>query len=120
MMATKVIIFGRTSRRPGCDAGRPLRRHHGGQRWLAARHRVGGGSGSLTPLNNDFFVARRLVAAALPARDPAAVVPFNRGGFHAAVLSWTDRDTTWAEANCGVGVVPPPATVPIVAVLAVP
>src|SRR5437660_5766536 len=88
-------------------------------RWLPARHRIGGGSGSLTPLNNYFFVARRLVAAALPTRDPAAVVPLNRGSLHAAALSWADGDTTGAEANCGVGVVPS-ATVPIVAVVAVP
>src|SRR5205823_5232125 len=84
-----------------------------------SRHRIGGGSESLTPLNNYFFVARRLVAATLLARDPSAVVPFNRGSFHAAVLSWTDGDTTWADANCGVGVVPP-TTIPIVAVVAVP
>jgi len=71
-------------------------------------------------LNNYFFVARRLVlAATLLARDPAAVVPFNRGSHHAAALSWADGDTTRADANCGVGVVPP-ATVPIVAVVAVP
>jgi hypothetical protein len=38
-------------------------------------------------------LARRLVAAALLARDTAAV-PFNRGSFHAAALSWTDGDTT--------------------------
>src|SRR5882672_7274012 len=65
------------------------------------------------------FVARRLVADALLARDPAAVVPFNRGSLHAAALSWADSDATWADANCGVGVVPS-ATVPIVAVVAVP
>src|SRR3981189_2276974 len=71
-------------------------------------------------LNNYFFVARRLVlAATLLARDPAAVVPFNRGSHHAAALSWADGDTIRADANCGVGVVPP-ATVPIVAVVAVP
>src|SRR3981189_3854769 len=71
-------------------------------------------------LNNYFFVARRLVlAATLLARYPAAVVPFNRGSHHAAALSWAGGDTTWADANCGVGVVPP-ATVPIVAVVAVP
>jgi hypothetical protein len=52
------------------------------------------GSESLTPLNNYFFVARRLVAATLLARDPAAVVSLNRGSFHAAALSWTDGDTT--------------------------
>jgi len=67
------------------------------------------------PLNNYFFVARRLVAAALSARDPAAVVPFDRGRHHAAALSWADGDTTWADADGGVGVVPP-ATVSIVAV----
>jgi hypothetical protein len=78
-----------------------------------------GGAKSLTPLNSYFFVARRLVAAALLARDPAAVVPFNRGSHHAAALSWADGDTARADANCGVGVVPP-ATVPIVAVVAVP
>src|ERR1700686_1178004 len=65
------------------------------------------------------FFASRLVADMLPARDPAAVVPFNRGSLHAAALSWADSDATWADANCGVGVVPP-ATVPIVAVVAVP
>src|SRR6266403_1053520 len=80
---------------------------------------IGGGSG-LTPLKTIIsFVARGLVAAALPARDRAAVVPFNRGSLHAAALSWADGNTTGAEANCGVGVVPP-ATVPIVAVVAVP
>jgi hypothetical protein len=51
-----------------------------------------------------------LVAAALPAHDPAAVVPFNRGSPHVAALSWTD-------ANSSVGVVPP--TFPIVAGVAV-
>jgi hypothetical protein len=60
-----------------------------------------------------FCVARRLVAAALLARDPAAV--FNRGSHHAAALPWADGDTTGTDANCGVGVVPS-ATVPIVAV----
>src|SRR5882762_12012125 len=71
-------------------------------------------------LNNYFFVARRLVlAATLLARDPAAVVPFNRGSHHAAALSWADGDTTRADANCGVGVVPP-ATVPVVAVTVPP
>src|SRR6267143_1969358 len=75
---------------------------------------------SAPSLNNYFFVARRLVlAATLLARDPAAVVPFNRGSHHAAALSWADGDTARADANCGVGVVPP-ATVPIVAVVAVP
>src|SRR6266550_8919278 len=85
---------------------------------LPARHRIGGGCESLTPLNNYSFVAGRLVAAALPARDTAAVVPFNRGSLHAAALSRADGNTTWADANCGVGVVP--ATVPIIAVVAVP
>ena len=66
-----------------------------------------------------FCVARRLVAAALFARDPAAVIPFNRGSHHAAALSWADGDTTGTDANCGVGVVPS-ATVPIVPVVAVP
>src|SRR5216683_3012184 len=66
----------------------------------------------------DALVARRLVAATLPARDRAAVVPFNRGSHHAAVLPWADGDTTCADANCDVVVVPP--AVPIVAVAAVP
>src|SRR6266403_3607686 len=65
----------------------------------------------------------RLVAATLLARDPAAV-PFNRRSLYAAALSWADGDTTWADANCGVGVEPlatvPIVTVPIVAVFAVP
>src|SRR6476646_403014 len=71
-----------------------------------------GGAKSLTPLNSYFFVARRLVAAALLARDPAAVVPFNRGSHHAAALSWADGDTAWTDANRGVGVIP--ATVPTI------
>ena len=49
--------------------------------------------------------ARRLVAATLLARDPAAV-PFNRRSLYAAALSWADGDTAWADANCGVGVEP--------------
>jgi hypothetical protein len=63
------------------------------------------------------FDACRLVAAALSARDPAAIFPLNRCSYHAAALSWADGDTTGADANCGVGVVP--ATVPIIAVAAV-
>ena len=59
-----------------------------------------------------FCVARRLVAAALLARDPAAVFPFNRGSHHAAALPWDDGDITGTDANCGVGVLPS-ATVPI-------
>src|SRR6266404_8390084 len=70
-------------------------------------------------LNNYFLCCSPLVAAALPARDRAAVVPFNRCSFHVAALSWADSDATCADANCGVGVVPP-ATVPIIAVVAVP
>jgi hypothetical protein len=58
------------------------------------------------------------VADALPSRDPAAVVPFDRGSLVVAALSWADGDTAWTDANCGVGVVPP--TVPIIAVVAVP
>jgi hypothetical protein len=64
-----------------------------------------------------FSLPRRLVADALPARDPAAVVPFDRGSLHAAALSWTDGDTAWTDTNCGVGVITP--TIPIVAVVAV-
>jgi len=60
-----------------------------------------------------------LVAAALPARNHSAVVPFNLGSHRAAALSWADGDTTETDANCGVGVVPS-ATVPIVPVVAVP
>src|SRR5882672_8081327 len=100
----------------GAESARGIRNDSPGS--LPARHRIGGGSESLTPLNNYFFVARRLVAATLLARDPAAVVPFNRGSLHAAALSWADGDTARADANCGVGVVPP--AVPIVAVVAVP
>ena len=62
-----------------------------------------------------FFVARRLVADALPARDPAAVAPFNPGSLHAAVLSWADGDTAWTDANSGVVGIGPPPTFPIVA-----
>src|SRR6266404_9511222 len=82
-------------------------------------HRIGSGADpmSWTPFNNSFFVARRLVADALPARDPAAVVPFNRGSLHAAALSWADGDTAWTDTNSDVGVIP--ATFPIVAGVAV-
>jgi hypothetical protein len=69
-------------------------------------------------LNTYFFVALHLVAAALLARDPAAVVSFDRGSHHAAALSWANGDATWADADGGVRVVPPP-TVPV-AVVAVP
>jgi hypothetical protein len=61
---------------------------------------------------------RPLVAAALPARNHAAVVPFNPGSYRAAALSWADGDTTGTDANCGVGVVPP-ATIPIVVAIPV-
>jgi hypothetical protein len=67
--------------------------------------------------------AHRLVAATLLARDPAAV-PFIRSSLHAAALWWADGDTTWTDANRSVGVeslaVELLATVPIVAVVAVP
>jgi hypothetical protein len=59
-----------------------------------------------------------LVATTLPARDRTAIVPFNRGRFHAAAPSGTNRHTTWADANPGIGVIP--ATVPVVTVVAVP
>jgi hypothetical protein len=63
------------------------------------------------------FASGGLVADMLPARDPAAVGPFNRGSLHAAALSWADGDTAWTDANCGVGVIP--ATVPVVGVVEV-
>jgi hypothetical protein len=74
---------------------------------------------SVTAYHLAQFAARktRLVAAALSARDPAAVVPFNRGSLHAAALSWADGDTASTDANSGVGIVPP--TFPIVAGVAV-
>src|SRR5262249_19934314 len=56
-----------------------------------------------------------LVATALPARD-RAVAPFDRGGHHAAALSWADGDAAWANADGGV-IAP---TIPIVAVVAIP
>jgi len=45
-----------------------------------------------------FLVARRLVATALFARDCATIVPFDRGGHHAAILPWADGDAAWADA----------------------
>jgi hypothetical protein len=67
--------------------------------------------------------AHRLVAATVLAREPAAV-PFTRSSLNAAALWWADGDTTWADANRSVGVeslaVELLATVPIVAVVAVP
>jgi hypothetical protein len=64
--------------------------------------------------------AHRLVA--LLAREPAAI-PFIRSSLYAAAL-WGDGDTTRADANGSVGVEPLAvellATVPIVAVVAVP
>src|SRR5881227_2462056 len=53
---------------------------------------------------------------ALPARDTAAVVPLDRGGLHAAALSWADPNATWADADRGV--ISP--AVPIVAVAVPP
>ena len=43
--------------------------------------------------------ANRLIAAALLARDCAAVAPFDRSGHHAAVLPWADGDTARADAD---------------------
>src|SRR6266516_3722721 len=64
------------------------------------------------PLSRPF----RLVATALPARDTAAVVPLDRGGLHAAALSWADPNATWADADGGVI----SSAVPIVAVAVAP
>src|SRR5919108_4954615 len=58
-----------------------------------------------------------LIAAALLALDHAAIVSFNCGGHGTTALSWTDRDTAWADAYCGAGA---SAMVPIVVVVAVP
>src|SRR5262249_44424528 len=66
------------------------------------RRRIGrGGFGEFTaaPLEELFLVAGRLVATALLARDRATIVPFDRGGHHAATLPWTDGDAAWADAN---------------------
>jgi len=62
-----------------------------------------------------FLVARRLVAAALFARDCATIVPFDRGGHHAAILPWADGDAAWADANGDIWITPL-ATVPVVTV----
>jgi len=51
-----------------------------------------------------------LVAAALLARDRAAIVPFNRGSLHAAALSWADGNTTGAVSP---GKLPPRKRGPI-------
>src|SRR3954453_15552636 len=57
------------------------------------------------------------IAATLPARDPTAIVPINRSSYHPAAPSRTDGDTTWPDANPGIGVTP--ATVPVITVVAV-
>src|SRR5260370_28604747 len=56
---------------------------------LASRHRIGG----------EFLVARLLVAATLPTRDPAAVVPFNRRCLDVAALVCADGGTPVADPN---------------------
>jgi hypothetical protein len=63
-----------------------------------------------------FLSSRRLVATALLARDHAAVVSFDAGGYRAAVLPlpWADADAARADANGDVPAIIPPATVPVV------
>src|SRR4051794_10519020 len=89
----------------------PLSEFHKAVDAAPGPHRAGPGS------EIAYLAARRLVAAALPARDPAAIIPHNRDSLHAAALSGADGNTAGADANCSVGVIP--ATVPI-AVVAVP
>jgi hypothetical protein len=60
------------------------------------------------------FLAFRSVATALPARYRAAIVAPDRGGYHAAVSPWADRDTAWADADGDISI--PPTTVPVVVV----
>ena len=40
-----------------------------------------------------------LVATALLARDHATIVPFDRGGHHAAISPWANGDTTRADSD---------------------
>src|SRR5262252_2337578 len=56
-----------------------------------------------------------LVAAAFPVRDAAAVLPFNSGRHHAAVLSWANSDAARADTNRNVRV----ATFPVVTVVSI-
>jgi hypothetical protein len=70
---------------------------------------------TVATLEQLLFLVMRLVATALLARDRATIVPFDRGGHHAAILPRADGDAAWADADGDVWVIPP-ATVPIVAV----
>src|SRR6185437_5707225 len=56
-----------------------------------------------------------LVAAALPARDAAAVLPFNGGRHHPAVLSRADSDAAGTDTNGDVAV----AIIPVMTVIAI-
>lgn len=58
------------------------------------------------------------VAAALLARDRAAVVPLNRRGHHLAVSLSAYGDATWADADCRARVIS--RTIPIPIPVAVP
>src|SRR6516165_610017 len=57
-----------------------------------------------------------LVATALLACDHAAVVPFDRGRHHTAVMPWADRDAAWADPDRDVPPAVPVVAVPVVAV----
>src|SRR5437763_14608084 len=83
-------------------------------------HRAGELSQQFGPVPKRFEAAkfaRRLVAAALPARKTAAIVAFNPGRHHAAAVASADRNPTGADANGGIAVV---AALPVVSIVAVP
>src|SRR5882757_10015989 len=69
----------------------------------------------MTPLRRPARARREspLVAAALLARNHAAVFTFNRGRHCAATFSWADADATRSDANRDI------ATLPVVPVVAV-
>jgi len=54
-----------------------------------------------------------LLATPLPARYRAAVVPFDRGSYHAAVVSRADPDATWTDADGDVRIIPPAISVTV-------
>jgi hypothetical protein len=55
---------------------------------------------TVATLEQLLFLVMRLVATALLARDRATtIVPFDRGGHHAAILPRADGDAAWADAD---------------------
>ena len=100
--ANLLLPFCYPTRRGGSDAGTAIEKHQINRTGTNARCRARASHADYS------FADVALVADALPlARDPAAVVPFDRCSFHATPLSWADGDTAWTDTDCGVEAIIP-------------